>query len=230
MSKKRNSEDGDKESENAGFGMGFMESRNYLDEPEETPMYENQSGNRQDKKRKLKGVKFDKLIEKYGNTDECPLCTIGLYTFETRDIETEIGNLLKNTVFFVSRSAIIQSVIDILNNHRQDQISRIENGSKSIKVLPEVTPDQVHKHLSDHMTEYSWELRTQVDDLRAVIALLKDKIIEVDSETGQEVVNQKNVQLLQVSQANLRKVLVTDVGKSVSFKPEVTYTKAKNTA
>lgn len=227
MSKKRTSEDDDRDSVNVGFGAGFMESSNFLDEPDEPRTVPKTVPGQKEKKQKLKPIKFDKLTEKYGHVEDCPLCKIGLYTFETREIETTIGNLLKKTVFFVSRSAIVKNISDFLDEHRQEQMKQITEGGSKVDLLPDITLDQIMKHLSEHMTEYSWELRTQIDDLRAIISMLKDKIIEEDPETGMETVNAKNVQLLQVSQANLRKVLIADINKSLSFKPEVTYTKAK---
>jgi hypothetical protein len=227
MSKKRDKDEEDRESDNGGFGPGFMESRDFLlDDDHDTAMGGQRAGaGGGPKKKKLKPVKFDKLTEKYGHAEDCPLCNIGLYTFATRDIETQIGNLLKRTVFFVSRAAIVKNIGELLEDHRSQQIAAIERGESGITLLPEITSQQIMTHLSECMTEYSWELRTQIDDLRSVISMLKDKIIQEDPETGLELVNAKNVQLLQVSQANLRKVLIADINKSLSFKPEVTYTK-----
>ena len=75
------------------------------------------------------------------------------------------------------------------------------------------------------MTEIGWELRSQIDDLRAIIQLLKDNIVVEDQETGIKEVSAKNVQLLQGTQTNLRKILAADVRKSISYDPTIAYTR-----
>ena len=176
--------------------------------------------------KKKTAVGYNTVSGRYHPSNTCPLCKQGYFTFSNTEITNAFGNLVQNTVFYISRNEIVANLKDLLDSDLRRQEAEFAQGITTVKPDQEVTTEEIMTHLSDHMTEYTWELRTQIDDLRDLIKILKDKIIEVDTESGVENINQKNVQLLQMAQANLRKIFVTEVQKSLSYNPGLTYNKA----
>lgn len=176
------------------------------------------------------GVPFEDFTATYqATTNKCPLCLYGLFTFQNSKLEKRIGMLIKTTVFFVSREQTAEEIRNLLLKFRQQQLKDLNDGKlpKREKIIGEITTKQVMDHITYHMTEYSWELRTQIDEQRSIISNLKKHIMCTNPETGEEFVHFKNQQLLQVAYTNLRKMLQTDVAKGIAFKPELSYTKDK---
>jgi hypothetical protein len=169
-------------------------------------------------------VSYETLSNRYKTSDNCPLCERGLFIFGSNDYSRAFATLMKNSVLFISRTEVVRQIKALLDANVAVQQKQFAEGLTTKKPDDEVTEEEIIKHLSEHMTEYTWELRTQIDDQRALINVLKDKIVEVD-EAGVESVHEKNVKLFLSAQANLRKIFATEVHKSISFNPELAYNK-----
>ena len=224
LPRKRKAEE--EEEEKDTYGPGFMASTTALLNNNFDQYNSDSDDSSEGEKKKIK-VKHEELVLPQPvptfNDVDCPLCKYGLFTFQTSTLETAIGNLIKRTVLNISKHQVIAEICRLLEDFRQQQLKDLQQNKlpNNTKILPSVTKDEVDNHITEHMTEITWELRGQIDDQREVIKKLKEHLMSTDPETGEEKVNHKNVQLLQVAYVNLRKTLTVDVGKAISYNEQI---------
>lgn len=143
----------------------------------------------------------------------CRACRSGYFVDGNSKLADAIAALVRNYQYSVSLAQLIEEAYLLGEKEREDVLH--ESGED----IGEWSREDIAYHLFNCMTDFNLFTLKEINDLKVILASVKDNLYYKDGATGQQIADVKNMALMMQLQSQIKMLITVAPERANSFNP-----------